>query len=147
MKRGAGWKRRTKRIGREMRRVVVAVLALITVVGLVRAGAAYIYSAGMDEVVAEACCELHVHARADGEPQIASTSDCCSVERFGAVPDGAVLARTVVPPASVTAVQRAPLPVDVRWLVARTSARIVEAPDTGPPKPSDIARRLRVFLI
>ena len=146
MKAAAGWKRRRNRLAREVRRVVVAVLALVTVVGIMRAGAAYIYCAGMDEVVDEACCELHVHGRADGEPQIASLHDCCSVERFGAVPEGAVVARVLVPSATLTAVQQAPVALDVRWLVSRVPAR-VETPDAGPPKPSDIARRLRVFLI
>jgi hypothetical protein len=140
-------KRATRRFGREMRRFVVALLVLVVVVGIARAGAAYIYCSGMDEVVAEACCELHVHGRADGEPQVAALSDCCSAQRMGAIPEGAAVARAELAPRTLTRVQPVPSPAEVRRLAPLRMVMRGDAPDTGPPKPSDIASRLCVFLI
>ena len=141
------WYRLTGR-ARFARHVLAGLLALVVLTGIVRSGTAYIYCATMDQVVADACCALHVHARVDGQAEIAAISHCCSVETLSLIPAGSPTAtRATTLEASEVAVQPATSSVSLRVSTRPRIELVPEEPNTGPPKPSDIPRRLRVFLI
>jgi hypothetical protein len=138
----------TRRVRLALRHALVSLLSLVLLAGVVRSGAAYVYCATMNEIVSDACCDLRVRAREDGRAEIASRSECCKVHALGSVPGASpnVTRGTVVdPPALAVQVVQ---PTDSFRMSPRLLVQPVhEPPHTGPPKPSDIPRRLRVFLI
>jgi hypothetical protein len=123
--------------------LAATVLALATLSG----GGQYVFCSMMGEVVSRPCCDLRVAPRDDGAPEIASRDSCCSIHRIAAVPASA-------PPASYVRLSSPPAPTNplaFAFAAPSPSSRVVAPPferlPTGPPKPSDLLRRICVFLI
>jgi hypothetical protein len=127
-------------------RLFACLAAALLTLATLRGGVDYVFCSSMGEVVSRACCDVHVHPRDDGAPEISAGDRCCSIHTTAAVPDGTPGRAGVTPSQAPQATLRSFPPV-VATRVLPAVPRPLERSPTGPPRPSDIPRRTRVLLI
>lgn len=134
---------------RALRRAAVAALtwtvALVVLVGVMRAGSSFVYCHVMDSVRADCCCEHTNDAAADGP---AIDMGCCDARTVGALPTAAVASPCELPSAPLLAVLAPqwanplsnPPSIPRSAIADRFTAR-------PPPTAAASCARLSVFLI
>jgi hypothetical protein len=139
--------RKVARVARNAGRgLLVAVMAAIVVLGVLRAGTRYFYCDATGIVFATPCCGGSHHEGADRGQVEARTDDCCKGRSLGSLPPAAVQIRPATPPAPFIGMLAN---VAVARLESLVERRAVRANLTGPPllSPSAHRARLMVFLI
>jgi hypothetical protein len=128
---------------------LAAVLALVMLVGVMRAGARYFYCPTMHMVIDRPCCA------GDGDPRRADedafvaevrSRDCCEEHVLGKLPSAAVSSATPLADVPLLAVV-APLFVPVRALPLAAPSRFEHDTRAGPKALARHRAELMAFLI
>jgi hypothetical protein len=116
-------------------RVLAAVVALVTLLGVLRSGAAYFYCPMMGMSSGTACCEgTHERREEAPDPAIENTH-CCESRRLGTLPSAAGATSVEVGVAPVLAVLP-PLPPRAVPVSDRSAKAPVHRVRAGPAPPA-----------
>jgi hypothetical protein len=116
-------------------RVLAVVVALVTLLGVLRSGAAYFYCPMMGMSSGTACCEGRHERREDAPEPAVENSHCCESRRLGTLPSAAGTSAVDLGVAPIAAVLP-PLPPRAVPMLGRTAEAPVHRVRAGPAPPA-----------
>jgi hypothetical protein len=116
-------------------RLLATVVALITLLGVLRSGAAYFYCPMMGMSSGAACCQGTLERREEAPEPAVEDTHCCESRRLGTLPSASGTSGVELAVAPIAAVLP-PLPTRAVPIAARSAKAPVERVRAGPAPPA-----------